>query len=139
MPATLGSAGVPPAVFGVPPKTLRRTTDALFSDVCGVSNPSAGRRRERPGRSRFPKPTASFRLGVSLLTSAATRPNAAGAHAIAAFASLRHCVDVFVQMNSVWPGVATGGTGSFMSHEIFFGNVSSCELSAISQVISLPV
>jgi len=54
MQSKLRSAGVSPAVFGVPPKTLRRTTDALVSEVCGVSNPSAGRRRERPGRSRSP-------------------------------------------------------------------------------------
>lgn len=43
------------------------------------------------------------------------------------------------QLNGVWPGLATGATGNFMSHWMFFGKVSSFELSAISQVISLPV
>jgi len=33
MQSKLGSAGVPPAVFGVAPKTLRRTADALFGEV----------------------------------------------------------------------------------------------------------
>jgi len=44
----LGSAGVSPAVFGVPPKTLTRGTRPQFHDVSDGSNPPAGRRRERP-------------------------------------------------------------------------------------------
>ena len=57
-----GSAGVSPAVFGVPPKTLTRRTRAQFGEVSDASNPPAGRRRERPGRSRSSFSTESFRI-----------------------------------------------------------------------------
>ena len=43
------------------------------------------------------------------------------------------------QINGVWPGRAKGATGSFMSQWMSLGKRSSFELSAISQVISLPV
>ena len=43
------------------------------------------------------------------------------------------------QISSVEPGIATGATGSFMSHVMFFGKRSSFEFIARSQVTSLPV
>src|SRR5439155_21938806 len=50
----LESAGVAPAVFGLWPKTFRHETRKLFGEAFDLEDQSAGRRLERPGRSRSP-------------------------------------------------------------------------------------
>ncbi|HEY2951585.1 MAG TPA: ABC transporter permease subunit [Verrucomicrobiae bacterium] len=58
----VGNAGVPPAIFGVSPKTFPRPIPALTAAVSDAANQSAGRRLERPGRSRSPFLSALLRL-----------------------------------------------------------------------------
>ena len=48
-----GSAGVPPAVLGVPRSTRRMT--AVNLSACGVRGYSAGREIRQAGRPRYPK------------------------------------------------------------------------------------
>ena len=52
--ARLGARGVSPAVFGGPPKTSPRRTDAPLGVLRSRPNQSARRRLVRPGRSRSP-------------------------------------------------------------------------------------
>ncbi len=52
-----GSAGVPPAAFGVSPKASGRHTNWLNDGLRMGAGQSAGRRLVRPGRSRSPIPT----------------------------------------------------------------------------------
>ena len=66
-----GARGVSPAVFGVPSKTF--LARKLNCAVGGASDPSAGRRRGRPGRSRSPFLTASLWFGLLLLAVPMTR------------------------------------------------------------------
>jgi len=58
----LGSAGVAPAVFGLWPKTFHRKKRQVFAAVETRRKQSAGCRLLRPGRSRSPFPTESFRF-----------------------------------------------------------------------------
>src|SRR5262245_11262291 len=60
-PIAFGSAGVSPAVFGVPPKNISGRATAPFRSF---ASRSAGRRPERPGRVALPKSIAPFCLRV---------------------------------------------------------------------------
>src|SRR5262249_36521736 len=57
----LGSAGVAPAVFGLWPETLLHTGREPLDSVAAPPKQSAGRRLMRPGRSRSPFSTETFR------------------------------------------------------------------------------